>query len=77
MYLPLISIVMEHKQHLTEDAYNLPSSHPRSVIMNGDATGSHLDVRPNTPQTAHKSVTFDTKQTGVLAQIAGGTGLCG
>ena len=81
LYLPIISILMEHKRHIVDDpstpanpkAVGQPPSRP---VVNGDAVAIRRDSRPSTPQTTQKSVTFDTpdRNSKVFALIAGHTG---
>lgn len=72
---------MEHKRHIVDDpstpanpkAVGQPPSQP---VVNGDALALRHDSRPSTPQTTHKTVTFDTpeRNSKVFALIAGHTG---
>lgn len=72
---------MEHKRHLVDEPGNpkvVAPPPPQPIHMvNGDSAVLRRDSRPGTPQTSHKSVTFDTtplRDSKVFALIAGNTG---
>lgn len=75
MYLPLISILMDHKHHLVEDPSAPPPSQAPTIVVNGDVQSVKQEGRPRTPQMSQKSVTFDAQTTQreskVFAMIAG------
>ncbi|XP_063429493.1 dedicator of cytokinesis protein 9-like isoform X5 [Mytilus trossulus] len=83
LYLPIISILMEHKRHLVDEPGNpkvVAPPPPQPIhMMNGDGPVQRREnSRPGTPQTSHKSVTFDNntpiRDSKVFALIAGSTG---
>lgn len=80
MYLPLISILMDHKHHLVEDPSAPPPSQAPTIVVNGDVQSIKQEGRPRTPQMSHKSVTFDApttqRESKVFAMIAGHGTFC-
>ncbi|XP_065925413.1 dedicator of cytokinesis protein 9 isoform X3 [Magallana gigas] len=75
LYLPLISILMDHKHHLVEDPSAPPPSQAPTIVVNGDVQSVKQEGRPRTPQMSQKSVTFDApatqRESKVFAMIAG------
>ncbi|XP_078311760.1 dedicator of cytokinesis protein 9-like isoform X10 [Crassostrea virginica] len=75
LYLPLISILMDHKHHLVEDPSAPPPSQAPTIVVNGDVQSVKQESRPRTPQMTQKSVTFDAaatqRESKVFALIAG------
>lgn len=74
---------MEHKRHLVDEPGNpkvVAPPPPQPIhMMNGDLPVQRREnSRPGTPQTSHKSVTFDNntpiRDSKVFALIAGSTG---
>ncbi|XP_048744096.2 dedicator of cytokinesis protein 9-like isoform X7 [Ostrea edulis] len=75
LYLPLISILMDHKHHLVDDPNAPPPQQAPTIVVNGDVQSGKQESRPRTPQMPQKSVTFDTpatqRESKVFALIAG------
>ncbi|XP_061183678.1 dedicator of cytokinesis protein 9-like isoform X1 [Saccostrea echinata] len=75
LYLPLISILMDHKHHLVDDPAAPPPPQAPTIVVNGDVQSVKQESRPRTPQMPQKSVTFDApttqRESKVFAMIAG------